>query len=93
MTSTTRTESTAIFGAYGEAKVAVVLYAKELAERLKGTGVTTASIPPGMGALQLWQWWELPDEGTDVPCPSTHQGYVQQQLGIGADIASRTLVG
>lgn len=35
------------FEAYGEAKVAVVLYAKELAERLKGTGVTTASIHPG----------------------------------------------
>jgi light-dependent protochlorophyllide reductase len=35
------------FGAYGEAKVAVVLYAKELAERLKGTGVTTASVHPG----------------------------------------------
>ena len=35
------------FDVYGEAKVAVVLYAKELAERLKGTGVTTASIHPG----------------------------------------------
>ena len=35
------------FAAYGEAKVAVVLYAMELAERLKGTGVTTASIHPG----------------------------------------------
>lgn len=35
------------FDAYGEAKVAVTLYAKELAERLKGTGVTTASIHPG----------------------------------------------
>lgn len=35
------------FNAYGEAKVAVVLYMKELAERLKGTGVVTASIHPG----------------------------------------------
>ena len=33
--------------AYGEAKVASVLYAKELAERLEGTGVTTASVHPG----------------------------------------------
>jgi light-dependent protochlorophyllide reductase len=33
--------------AYGEAKVATVLYAKELAERLEGTGVTTASVHPG----------------------------------------------
>ncbi len=34
-------------GAYGEAKVASVLYAMELGERLQGTGVTTASIHPG----------------------------------------------
>lgn len=35
------------FAAYREAKVANVQYAYELAERLKGTGVTTASIHPG----------------------------------------------
>lgn len=35
------------FDAYGEAKTAVVLYAKELAERLHGSGVTTASVHPG----------------------------------------------
>ena len=35
------------FGAYGEAKVATTLYAMELAERLQGTGVTTASVHPG----------------------------------------------
>ena len=35
------------FAAYGEVKLAVVLYALELAERLEGTGVTTASIHPG----------------------------------------------
>jgi len=33
--------------AYGEAKLAVVLYALELADRLQGSGVTTASIHPG----------------------------------------------
>lgn len=35
------------FGAYAEAKVATVLYAKELAERLEGTGVSTFSVHPG----------------------------------------------
>lgn len=35
------------FDTYGEVKVANVQYAMELAERLKGTGVTTASIHPG----------------------------------------------
>ncbi len=35
------------FEAYGEAKVAVILYAKELSERLQNTSVTTYSIHPG----------------------------------------------
>jgi retinol dehydrogenase-13 len=35
------------FPAYSEAKVANILYAMELAKRLKGTGVTTASVHPG----------------------------------------------
>lgn len=35
------------FDAYGEVKVAMVQYALELAERLQGTGVSTASIHPG----------------------------------------------
>lgn len=35
------------FGAYGEAKLACVLYATELADRLKGTRVSTASVHPG----------------------------------------------
>ena len=50
------------FAAYAEAKVATVLYAKELGERLEGTGVTTASIHPGWarsnfasGGNALWR--------------------------------------
>ncbi len=35
------------FAAYAEAKVAVILYAMELAKRLEGTSVTTASVHPG----------------------------------------------
>lgn len=35
------------FSAYGEAKLACTLYALELGERLKDTGVTTASVHPG----------------------------------------------
>ncbi len=35
------------FAAYAEAKVALLLYALELGERLQGTEVTTASIHPG----------------------------------------------
>lgn len=42
-----RTRQYSAFGAYSEAKLATVLYAKELAERLEGTGVSTASIHPG----------------------------------------------
>lgn len=35
------------FGAYAQAKVADVLYAKELAQRLRGTGVSVFSVHPG----------------------------------------------
>ena len=35
------------FSAYSEAKLACTMYAMELGERLKGTGVTTASVHPG----------------------------------------------
>jgi retinol dehydrogenase-13 len=42
-----KTRSYNNMAAYGEAKVATVVYAKELAERLEGTGVTTASVHPG----------------------------------------------
>lgn len=43
------------FDAYGEVKVATVLYAMELANRLKGTGVTTASIHPGWARSNFGQ--------------------------------------
>ncbi len=42
-----RERSYRAFDAYAEAKVADVLYAKELAERLKGTGVSAFSVHPG----------------------------------------------
>ena len=42
-----RTREFSNFGAYAEAKVATVLYAKELAQRLDGTGVSAFSIHPG----------------------------------------------
>ena len=41
------TRETSNMDIYAEAKVANVLYAMELAERLEGTGVTTASVHPG----------------------------------------------
>ena len=42
-----RTRSFNNFAAYAEAKVAVILYAKELAKRLEGTGVSAFSVHPG----------------------------------------------
>ena len=42
-----RERSYSPFGAYAEAKVADVLYAKELAHRLRGTGVSVYSVHPG----------------------------------------------
>ena len=42
-----KTRSYSGMAAYAEVKVATVLYAKELAERLKGTGVSAFSVHPG----------------------------------------------
>lgn len=42
-----QTRSYSAFDAYGEAKLASVLYALELGKRLEGSGVTAASIHPG----------------------------------------------
>jgi retinol dehydrogenase-13 len=48
------------FGAYGEAKVANVLYAKELAERLAGTGVSVFSVHPGWARSNFGSGGSLP---------------------------------
>ena len=42
-----KTRDYSSFGTYAEVKVATVLYAKELAARLDGTGVSTFSVHPG----------------------------------------------
>ena len=48
------------FGAYAEAKVACVLYAKELAERMKGTGVSVFSVHPGWARSSFGSGGSLP---------------------------------
>ena len=39
--------------AYGQSKLANILFSKELAKRLQGTGVTTYSLHPGVIATDL----------------------------------------
>ncbi|MEO1061961.1 MAG: SDR family NAD(P)-dependent oxidoreductase [Actinomycetota bacterium] len=46
--------------AYAEAKVATVLYAKELAERLDGTGVSAFSVHPGWARSNFGSGGSLP---------------------------------
>jgi len=46
--------------AYAEAKVATVLYAKELAERLEGTGVSAFSVHPGWARSNFGSGAALP---------------------------------
>jgi len=48
------------FDAYREAKVATVLYAKELAERLEGTGVSAFSVHPGAARSNFGSGARLP---------------------------------
>ncbi len=50
-----RTRGVGGLKAYSVAKLANVLFAKELAHRLKGTGVTTYALHPGVVATNVWR--------------------------------------
>jgi NAD(P)-dependent dehydrogenase (short-subunit alcohol dehydrogenase family) len=50
--------STAGIDEYSVSKLANVLFTKELARRLSGTGVTTYALHPGVVATEIWR--ELP---------------------------------
>jgi NAD(P)-dependent dehydrogenase (short-subunit alcohol dehydrogenase family) len=41
--------------AYGQSKLANILFAKGLAERLKGTPVTAVAVHPGVIHTNLWK--------------------------------------
>lgn len=43
------------FQEYGVAKLANILFVKELAKRLQGTGVTTYALHPGVVATEVWR--------------------------------------
>lgn len=47
--------SFAALGEYGQAKLANILFARELAQRLQGSGVTTYSLHPGVVATDVWR--------------------------------------
>lgn len=48
---------------YGVSKLCNVLYARELARRLAGTGVTTYSLHPGVVATDIWRDFPQPIRG------------------------------
>lgn len=48
------------FRAYATSKLAVQLWTQELAERLRGSGVTANSLHPGHVATNIWQLWPRP---------------------------------
>ncbi len=52
-----------IMKAYARSKLANVLFANELARRLRGTGVTSNSVHPGGVSTNIWSgapWWAKP---------------------------------
>lgn len=48
------------FRAYATSKLAVQLWTQELAERLRGSGITANSLHPGHVATNIWQLWPHP---------------------------------
>lgn len=49
-------------GAYGQSKLANVLFTRSLAKRLEGTGVTTYSLHPGVVQTDLWRHLSGPQQ-------------------------------
>ena len=52
-----------VMGAYGRSKLAQILFTRELAERLKGTGVTVTAVHPGAVGTNIWShapWFVRP---------------------------------
>ncbi len=45
------------FKAYANSKLAVVLFTLELAERMKGSGITVNAVHPGHVATNIWNMW------------------------------------
>lgn len=50
-----RTATTTAITEYGQSKLANLLFSAELSRRLKGTGVTTYSLHPGVVATEVWR--------------------------------------
>lgn len=79
---------------YGVAKLANLLFARELGKRLEGTGVTTYSLHPGVVGTDVWrtlprplQWllkrvFKSPEEGakTSLYCATSFEASTQSGL-------------
>ena len=82
------------FGAYSVAKLANILFAKQLARQLEGTGVNTYALHPGVVATDVWRFlpWPLdkwikrsmltPEEGAATSLYCATSDAVSGQSGL-----------
>jgi NAD(P)-dependent dehydrogenase (short-subunit alcohol dehydrogenase family) len=82
--------------AYGRSKLATVLYTRELAERLEGTGVTANALHPGAVATSIYAVGPAPVASTVkalaglVMMSAAAGGQTLTHLATGADVEGQT---
>jgi NAD(P)-dependent dehydrogenase (short-subunit alcohol dehydrogenase family) len=84
-----------VMGAYGRSKLAQILFTRELAERLKGTGVTVNAVDPGTVGTNIWShapWFVRPVFAVlrHFMLPSTAGAEPIVRLATGVDVEGQS---
>ncbi|KAH8372626.1 hypothetical protein KR009_001284 [Drosophila setifemur] len=79
--------------AYNQSKLANVLFTRELAKRLEGTGITVNSLHPGVVDTELSRTWPFPLKYLIKPFTKTTKGGAQTSIYAALDPALEKVTG